>query len=136
MTRAYASLAFALFFAVSSSAGAVSNGVPKLNVEESCREAQEFGGDDNKLAYKGCMQDEDDAHKQLQQNWSRFRPENRANCLAQGISPMPSYVEILTCIEMYDSAGMLNKPGQSGRALDGAAPAPSGAAPAAPAGNK
>jgi hypothetical protein len=122
MKRVRAPLAFLSLVAIVSQAEAVGGGVPKLNVEESCREAQEFGGDDNKLAFKGCMQDENDAFKQLQLNWLRFKPENRSNCLAQGISPMPSYVEILTCIEMYDSAGMLNKPGGSGSQLNGAAP--------------
>jgi hypothetical protein len=122
MKRVYAPLAFLFLVAIASQAEAVGAGVPKLNVEESCREAQEFGGDDNKLAFKGCMQDENDAFKQLELNWSRFKPENRSNCLAQGISPMPSYVEILTCIEMYDSAGMLNKPGSSGSQLNGATP--------------
>ncbi len=65
------------------------------------------------------MQDENDALKQLQQNWSRYKPENRSTCLAQGMSPMPSYVEILTCIEMYDSAGTLNKGSAAGQMNQG-----------------
>lgn len=91
-------------------ASALTDGVPKLDVAQSCREAQAIGGDDKNLAYKGCMQDEKDAHEQLVQKWSRFKIENRRNCIAQGASPMPSYVEILTCLEMYDGASMLNKP--------------------------
>jgi hypothetical protein len=134
MTRLCASLALFSLFGLVSQAEAVSGGVPKLNVEQSCREAQAFGGGDNKLAYKGCMQDENDAFSQLQKNWSRYKPENRSNCLAQGISPMPSYVEILTCIEMYDSAGLLNKPIATSPQLNGAAPAlaPASANPSAP----
>jgi len=85
MKRLCASSAWLLLFAVISGAQAVGAGVPKLNVEQSCREAQTFSGTDNKLAYKGCMQDENDALKQLQQNWSRFKPENRSTCLAQGV---------------------------------------------------
>lgn len=131
MNRLCAPLAVLTLLAAVCQAEAVGGGVPKLDVQQSCKEAQEFGGDDNRLAYKGCMQDENDAFKQLQQNWTRFKPENRSNCLAQGISPMPSYVEILTCIEMYDSAGMLNKPGGSGSQLNGAVP--SGASPGTPA---
>jgi hypothetical protein len=103
---------------------------PKLNVEQSCREAQAIGGDDNKLAFKGCMQDENDAFAQLQKNWSRYKPENRSNCIAQGISPMPSYVEILTCIEMFDSAGLSNRPTAASPRSNGAA-APSAAGPGA-----
>jgi hypothetical protein len=140
MKRLCASLAWLSLFAVISGAQAVGVGVPKLNVEQSCREAQTFSGTDNKLAYKGCMQDENDALKQLQQNWSRFKPENRSTCLAQGLSPMPSYVEILTCIEMYDSAGMLNKGSAAGQMNEGVPPVtPTPGAPAAsspPAGGK
>jgi hypothetical protein len=140
MKRLCASLAWLSLFAVISGAQAVGVGVPKLNVEQSCREAQTFSGTDNKLAYKGCMQDENDALKQLQQNWSRFKPENRSTCLAQGLSPMPSYVEILTCIEMYDSAGMLNKGSAAGQMNEGVPPVtPAPGAPAAsspPAGGK
>jgi hypothetical protein len=121
--------ALAVVVGLAPCAGAAAGGVPKLNVEQSCREAQAFGGDDkNKLAFKGCMQDENDAFAQLQKNWSRYKAANRSNCLAQGISPMPSYVEILTCIEMYDSAGMLNKAGASSAPSNAAAPA----APASP----
>ncbi len=105
--------------------------VPKLDVARSCREAQAFGGEANKLAYKGCMQDENDALAQLQRNWSRYKPENRSNCIAQGISPMPSYVEILTCIEMYDDASAFNRPDGGGRPLSGAIP-PVTPAPAVP----
>ena len=136
MKRLYASLAWLSLFAASllatnSGAQAVGAGVPKLDVEQSCREAQAFSGTDNKLAYKGCMQDENDALKQLQQNWSRYLPENRSNCLAQGLSPMPSYVEILTCIEMYDSAGLLNKGSAASQMNQGVPPmTPASPAPA------
>lgn len=118
---------------------AAADAVPKLDVEHSCREAQAFGfggGENDKLAYKGCMQDENDALAQLKKNWSRYKPENRANCIAQGISPMPSYVEILTCIEMYDDASQLNRPGSSARPFKEAVPAdapPSSMTPSAPA---
>jgi len=130
MKRLLAALALTLLSAFVSQASA--DNVPKLDVARSCREAQTFSGEDNKLAYKGCMQDENEAYAQLQKNWSHYKPENRSNCIAQGISPMPSYVEILTCIEMYDPIGSFNKPGGSMRPSNGAAPAPS-APPAAPA---
>ncbi|WP_156898209.1 hypothetical protein [Methylocapsa acidiphila] len=87
-------------------------GMPKFNVAQSCREAQAIGGDDKNLAYKGCMQDEKDAQDQLAQKWSHFKPEDRRNCIEQGAAPLPSYVEILTCLEMYDSASTFNRPPQ------------------------
>lgn len=115
-------------FALMSPALALTDSVPKLDVAQSCREAQNFGGEDNNLAYKGCMQDEQDALKQLRQKWSSFKAEDRRTCIAQGISPMPSYVEILTCIEMYDDASVLYKPGSASGASK-SAPASPAAAP-------
>ncbi len=129
MKRLTAALALALLSALVSQASADS--VPKLDVARSCREAQAYSGEDNKLAYKGCMQDENEAYAQLQKNWPHYRPENRSKCVAQGVSPMPSYVEILTCIEMFDGASSFTRPGASMRPPDGAAPAtaPASAAP-------
>ncbi|WP_146030145.1 hypothetical protein [Methylocella silvestris] len=127
MKRLSATLALAL---LSLSAGhAMAEGAPKLDVARSCKEAGDFGGGgDAKLAFKGCMQDENDAFAQLQRDWSKYKPETRSTCIAQGISPMPSYVEILTCIEMYDNVGALNRRGAPTQPL-GASPA---GAPAAP----
>ena len=104
--------------------------VPNFDVAKSCREAQDIGGDAERLAYKGCMQDENEARKQLVQNWSRFKTADRRNCVAQGAFPMPSYVEILTCIEMYDGGSVLNK-GQVAPQLPPPQPTFGGAGPAA-----
>jgi hypothetical protein len=87
---------------------------PKLNVAESCREAQEIAGEDKNLTYKGCMHDERNAEAQLVQRWAKFKPVDRQNCLAQGMAPLPSYVEILTCLEMYDDASTLYRAGNGG----------------------
>jgi hypothetical protein len=104
--------------------------VPNFDVAKSCREAQDIGGDSERLAYKGCMQDESEARKQLVQNWSRFKVTDRRNCVAQGAFPMPSYVEILTCIEMYDGGSILNK-GQAAPLLPPPQPTYGGTGPAA-----
>jgi hypothetical protein len=84
--------------------------VPKLNVAESCREAQAIAGEDKNLTYKGCMQDETEARQQLAKKWSSFKLEDRRNCVEGGAAPLPSYVEILTCLEMYDQASTLYRP--------------------------
>jgi hypothetical protein len=119
-----AAVSFALFSLLGPASARPDNsgGVPKLDVSQSCREAQAIGGDDRNLAYKGCMQDEKDAQDQLTQKWSKFKPEDRRNCLEQGVSPMPSYVEILTCIEMYDGGSTFNKGAPDSRPLGGSAP--------------
>ena len=84
--------------------------VPKLDVEASCREAQDYGASDNKnLAYQGCIQDEKQAREQLVQRWSHFKPTDRQNCVATSAALLPSYVEILTCLEMNENVIGLGK---------------------------
>jgi hypothetical protein len=116
-------VSFALPGLLGRAAARTDGGVPKLDVAQSCRQAQTIGGDDKNLAYKGCMQDEKDAQDQLTQRWSRYKAEDRRNCIEQGAAPMPSYVEILTCIEMYDGSSTFNRPVTDSGSL-GASPAP------------
>lgn len=85
-------------------------GVPELNVKGSCSDAQKFStGDDKNLAFKGCMQDEMNAKDQLAKRWASFKPKDRQDCVEQARAPSPSYVEVLTCLEM-DSGAMSNAP--------------------------
>ncbi len=108
----------------SASASAAGDKVPKLDVAESCREAQAIAGEDKNLTYKGCMHDERNAEAQLVQRWTKFKAVDRQNCLAQGIAPLPSYVEILTCLEMYDEASVLYRAGNAGGVAPIEAPMP------------
>lgn len=101
----------ALSAALSAPASAAGAKLPKLDVAQSCREAQSIAGEDKNLTYKGCMHDEKNAEAQLQQKWTKFKAVDRQNCLAQGMAPLPSYVEILTCLEMYDDASALYRAG-------------------------
>ena len=89
---------------------AAADEAPNFDVSVTCREAAKLGGGvDASLAYKGCMQDEKAAAATLRGNWSRYAKQNRDTCLAAGLKPIPSYVEILTCIEMYDDVGALTR---------------------------
>ena len=91
-------------------------GVPPLDVKGSCMDAQKFStGVDKDNAYKGCMQDETAAKDQLAKRWSSFKPKDRSDCVEQARTPSPSYVEVLTCLEM-DSDSMANAPKVDGRA--------------------
>ena len=121
-------------------ASAKPDGVPRFDVARSCNEAQAYTGDDKNLAYRGCMKDENDARAELARKWAHFKPGDRRDCVAQGAAPVPSYVELLTCLEMSDEAEALYKPDGTRRdkPQGGAVPeksgqdqaAPSGAAPA------
>ena len=85
-------------------------GVPELNVRGSCSDAQKFStGDDKNNAYKGCMQDELNAKTELSKRWSSFRAKDRSDCVEQSRAPSPSYVEVLTCLEM-DTDAIRNAP--------------------------
>ena len=86
------------------------NGVPSLDVRGSCSDAQKFStGDDKNMAYKGCMQDEQSAKDELARRWSSFKSADRSNCVEQARFPSPSYVEVLTCLEM-DSGSIRSAP--------------------------
>jgi hypothetical protein len=118
LVAAVASLGYSAF------ALAAGDKVPKLDVAESCREAQAIAGEDKNLTYKGCMHDEKNAQAQLVQRWTKFKAVDRQNCLAQGVAPLPSYVEILTCLEMYDEASVLYRAGVGGTVPPVEAPMP------------
>ena len=115
-------------------ASAKPDGVPRFDVARSCKDAQAYVGDDKNLAYRGCMKDENDARAQLVQKWTHFKPGDRKDCVAQGAAPVPSYVEILTCLEMSEEAEALYNPDGSRRdkPQGGAVPEKSGQDQAAP----
>jgi hypothetical protein len=72
--------------------------VPRLDVARSCRDAKDFGVTDPPQTFKNCMLDEQEAKGQLIQQWSQFKPAERRSCIPD--APSPSYVEMLTCLEM------------------------------------
>jgi hypothetical protein len=93
--------------------------VPELNVQSSCHSAQTYGMTNPQQTYKNCMQDENEAKKQLQTKWSHYKASTRRACLAAGANPSPSYVELLTCIEMTEEVLHPNS-GLGGSAPSGA----------------
>ncbi|HMF06104.1 MAG TPA: hypothetical protein VKE72_03715 [Methylocella sp.] len=116
-------------------ASAKPDGVPHFNMERTCREARAYAGADKEVAYKGCLKDEADAREQLTQKWTGFKQADRRDCVMQGAAPMPSYVELLTCLEMSAEVGALNAPESArGKKPHGPAhqtlPAPAEVAPA------
>src|SRR3954468_18322771 len=66
-----------------------------------CREAQPLGPEDRD-PYQGCIRDEGQARAELQRQWAQFDPANRTSCVEEtGIGGYPSYVEVMTCLQMY-----------------------------------
>jgi hypothetical protein len=91
-------------------ASAKPDGVPRFDVARSCKEAQAYTGDNKNLTYRSCMTDENEARAELTRKWVQFKPGDRKDCIAQGAAPVPSYVELLTCLEMSEQAEALYRP--------------------------
>lgn len=112
--------------------GGHGSGVPDLDVRGSCSDAQKFSsqgsGDGN--AYKGCIQDEMNAKNELVRRWSSFKPKDRLSCVEQARTPSPSYVEVLTCLEMNTPQGPA--PGGQGGGSQIGGPLAPGLAPTTP----
>ena len=69
--------------------------VPEFKIE-SCRAAEDTGSN-----AQACFEDEQKAKETLQQNWSSYDSSQKNHCqrlLKAG--GKPSYVELLTCLEM------------------------------------
>ena len=79
----------------------VAQQLPRFDIEATCREAQPLGPEDRD-PYQGCIRDEGQARAELQRQWGQFDPANRTSCVEEtGIGGYPSYVEVLTCLQMY-----------------------------------
>jgi hypothetical protein len=103
-------LASLSFLSLHSQALEMPKGLPHFNIERTCREARAYAGADKQVAYKGCLKDEAEARLQLAQKWTRFKQADRSDCVIQGAAPIPSYVELLTCLEMSAEVEGLNAP--------------------------
>ncbi len=130
-----AGLIWIALLALPDPASAKPDGVPRFDVARSCKEAQAYTGDDKNLAYRGCMKEENDARAELARKWAQFKAGDRKDCVAQGAAPVPSYVELLTCLEMSEEAEALyNRDKPHGGAVQGESgqdqAVPSSAAPA------
>ena len=94
---------------------APADGVPKLNVEPSCRAAADAaamgalpGANMRDLA--SCMRDEDEARDTLSTEWAQFSARDKQRCVSETqTGGSPSYVELLVCLEMIrDASGQEN----------------------------
>jgi hypothetical protein len=73
--------------------------VPKFNVERTCRPAAAAP------ILPGCQRDESDARTKLEQDWTQYSDAQRAQCAGfAALDRAPSYVELLTCLEMAKQA--------------------------------
>jgi hypothetical protein len=78
--------------------------VPKLNIEPSCKSAGIEGMALGRTT-QSCINDENTAHDQLVKDWSTFSGDDNSHCLSMvATGGSPSYVELLSCLEMSRDA--------------------------------
>lgn len=83
------------------------NRMPEFDPGPSCRAATAASAMVNRTE-DVCKRDETDARGKLQEQWGQFAAGHKARCV--GLSKAggaPSYVELLTCLEMAKAADNL-----------------------------
>jgi hypothetical protein len=96
MTPSLAALALGLPLVV-----AVADRVPNFDPARSCRAAASL----TPASLDSCLGDERKARDQLGGQWTQFAPADRTNCTqVTETGGYPSYVELLTCLEMARDA--------------------------------
>jgi hypothetical protein len=92
----------------------VADNVPSFNVEPLCRGIAEQGGLDlepNKTvqqSVESCVTDEMGVRKKLVQAWPTFVAGDKAECTSESSAgDVPSYTELLTCLQMARDAKKL-----------------------------
>ena len=85
----------------------VSDRVPKLDTDASCRAAAAAATVVNRNE-DNCRKDEQDARTKLDQQWRQFSASEQTRCVSLSkLGGFPSYVELLTCLEMAAQAKKL-----------------------------
>jgi hypothetical protein len=91
----------------------VADGVPKFDIARGCRvdstQAFDLSVDLNETV-KRCVADEQQALTKLQTQWSQFREPDKTQCTGEAnIGGTPSYVDLLTCLQLANDARQLPK---------------------------
>ena len=74
----------------------IADTAPKFDIARVCR--SESGSNEEQ---KRCADDETQARDTLQTEWTQFTPNAKRQCYEEtNVDSNPSYVELLTCLEM------------------------------------
>jgi hypothetical protein len=81
---------------------AAADGVPNFDIARSCKlDVAATAGLSENQSLKSCVNDEQKAKQQLASQWSKYPGPSRASCTSQeSVGGTPSYVSLLTCLEM------------------------------------
>jgi hypothetical protein len=80
----------------------VADRVPTFDIARSCKlDLAATAGLSDDQSLKSCVSDEKKARQQLASQWSTFSGSSKAECIPQeSIGGTPSYVSLLTCLQM------------------------------------
>src|ERR1700732_1216601 len=88
---------------------AASDGPPKLKLGQSC-EAAARGAITAGRDKEACMADERTAQDQVTKTWSKYATADKTDCVGMNTTGgPPSYVELLTCLEIMRDAKTIRK---------------------------
>jgi hypothetical protein len=84
---------------------AVSDAIPRLDVEKECR----FEGGSSEV-FDRCMRDENQAQSEIPAVWPKVTEADRNGCVSEATGGgYQSYIELLTCLEMARDVAALEK---------------------------
>ena len=85
---------------------AVADQVPKFDIARSCKLISVAAASISEpQPIERCASDEHQAQQQIESKWSTFPAANRAQCSSmEAIGDTPSYVSLLTCLQMDKTA--------------------------------
>jgi hypothetical protein len=82
--------------------------VPTFDVHPGCQATVEAA----QMPEESCVRDEQAARDDLAKTWSQFAAGDRTSCVDQTRNYNPSYVELLTCLELLRDARIPYHPGE------------------------
>jgi hypothetical protein len=107
-----AAMALAITVALSNTAAPARPGaqMPTFNINRNCS-SEAAAGVDIQATMAGCVRDEVNAKKQLDQEWSKWGSNLKRECVEESaMGGDQSYVELITCLEMSSSQWKGTKP--------------------------
>ncbi|KAB1075743.1 hypothetical protein [Methylobacterium planeticum] len=77
-------------------------GVPNLDIESTCKSAASASASiSDNASVEGCLRSERDARKEAERRWGDYTPAAKNQCEKQfQAGGYPSYVEMVTCLEL------------------------------------
>jgi hypothetical protein len=86
--------------------------VPTIDARKGCEASEKDIGDifgqNNGTSLGSCLKQEPEARQQMINSWAKYPSSDRQKCIDTTVYN-PSYVEWLTCLEMYRDVRSLNR---------------------------